>query len=118
MKKIIDGNCIKCGIWRDRLQRDHIVPIYKGGADDSSNIQLLCANCHEDKSLIDLKGLGRGRRHSPEQREKMRQANRARPKSSWAKGWKHTAEAREKISNARKGKAWSEKRRAAERLYP
>ena len=31
-------------------QRDHIKPLAEGGADDSSNVQGLCAACHEAKS--------------------------------------------------------------------
>ena len=31
-------------------QRDHIVPLSEGGADDASNEQGLCAECHEVKS--------------------------------------------------------------------
>lgn len=47
--------CPKCGAMRPRLQRDHIVPRWKGGADDPGNIQYLCANCHEDKTIEDLR---------------------------------------------------------------
>jgi HNH endonuclease len=32
------------------------VPKFKGGTDDPSNIQLICANCHEDKTVQDLTG--------------------------------------------------------------
>lgn len=31
-------------------QRDHIVPLEEGGADDSTNEQGLCHDCHEAKS--------------------------------------------------------------------
>ena len=51
------GNCERCGVWRRSLHRDHIVPKCKGGVDDPSNIQNLCANCHEDKTVIDLTGM-------------------------------------------------------------
>ena len=50
------GACPKCGTIRFRLHRDHIVPRWKGGPDESSNIQYLCANCHEDKTCEDMKG--------------------------------------------------------------
>lgn len=49
-------HCEKCG-WTDptgeTLEADHIVPIYKGGADDISNKQLLCADCHKDKTVAE-----------------------------------------------------------------
>lgn len=50
------GNCEKCGTWRMSLHRDHIVPRFKGGTDDADNIQLICANCHEDKTRRDFTG--------------------------------------------------------------
>jgi len=50
------GRCSKCGVLRQGLHRDHIVAKCNGGADTEDNIQLLCANCHEDKTRIDLKG--------------------------------------------------------------
>lgn len=30
-------------------QRDHVVPLAEGGADDDGNVQGLCAACHETK---------------------------------------------------------------------
>jgi hypothetical protein len=52
----ISGNCVICGTWRYSLHRDHIVPKFKGGSNELENIQLLCANCHEDKTREDLTG--------------------------------------------------------------
>lgn len=60
------GPCAFCGTQRRSLHRDHIVPKWKGGNDDDSNIQFLCANCHEDKTRIDLKG-SPGRRKGTKQ---------------------------------------------------
>lgn len=47
------GNCVKCGTYRKALHRDHIVPKSIGGSNSDDNIQWLCANCHEDKSLAE-----------------------------------------------------------------
>jgi 5-methylcytosine-specific restriction endonuclease McrA len=32
---------------------DHIKPLAKGGADDESNLQTLCSECHQKKSIRD-----------------------------------------------------------------
>jgi len=56
-KKHNSGNCEHCGVWRRSLHRDHVLPKFKGGSDDPSNIQNLCANCHEDKTVEDLTGV-------------------------------------------------------------
>jgi 5-methylcytosine-specific restriction protein A len=32
---------------------DHKKPLAKGGADDESNLQTLCRECHEKKSILD-----------------------------------------------------------------
>jgi hypothetical protein len=50
------GNCKFCGTYRVSLHRDHIIPSFKGGLNASSNIQLICANCHEDKTREERKG--------------------------------------------------------------
>ena len=42
--------CACCGRITDELEADHIVPLYLGGADDESNLQALCIECHATKS--------------------------------------------------------------------
>ena len=37
-------------------QRDHIKPLAEGGADDHTNEQGLCDECHEDKSTVGARG--------------------------------------------------------------
>jgi len=49
------GNCPLCGVFRQRLERDHILPRHKGGSNESNNIQYICANCHQDKTCIELR---------------------------------------------------------------
>ena len=85
------GHCVKCGTFRISLHRDHIIPRWKGGSDDPVNIQLLCANCHEDKTREDM----RGRQHGPEERAKNGLA---------FKGKRHTLESRMKMSVANLGR--------------
>ena len=45
--------CAECQRqWRIRpaTQRDHIIPLAEGGADNQDNVQGLCHECHEEKS--------------------------------------------------------------------
>ena len=43
------GKCIQCGS-NEKLEYDHIIPVAKGGANTTRNIQLLCENCNRTKS--------------------------------------------------------------------
>lgn len=45
------AQCEKQGRVRLATQRDHVVPLAEGGTDDDSNVQGLCDDCHEEKSL-------------------------------------------------------------------
>jgi 5-methylcytosine-specific restriction protein A len=56
--------CVECqrqGRVTQATQRDHIVPLAEGGADDDTNVQGLCHECHEAKSGAEA---ARGRRRS------------------------------------------------------
>lgn len=49
--------CVMCeakGLIRAATQRDHIIPLCKGGTDAPDNIQALCDDCHAAKTRIDL----------------------------------------------------------------
>lgn len=42
------GKCLRCGS-PENLSMDHVIPLVKGGADDPSNIQILCRPCNSHK---------------------------------------------------------------------
>lgn len=49
--------CVMCsarGIYRAATQVDHVVALANGGADDDSNRQGLCDDCHAVKTAHDL----------------------------------------------------------------
>lgn len=57
--------CQKVGRVAPATQRDHIVPLAEGGADDETNEQGLCDECHETKSLAEaLRARNKGRKVS------------------------------------------------------
>ncbi|WP_235579323.1 HNH endonuclease [Pseudorhodoferax sp. Leaf274] len=60
--------CVECerlGRVTEATQRDHIKPLAEGGADDDSNVQALCDDCHEAKSRTEsTRGRWRGRRRT------------------------------------------------------
>lgn len=103
----MEGNCQKCGTYRRSLHRDHILPKFKGGSDETDNIQYICANCHEDKTRIDLLG----KKNSTETRAKLSAALRGRTFSEEAitkmrvarTGTRHTEETKVKMRNAKIG---------------
>jgi 5-methylcytosine-specific restriction endonuclease McrA len=43
----------KCCLSKDKLQVDHIVPIFFGGKNEESNLQFLCKPCHNKKTKED-----------------------------------------------------------------
>ena len=40
-----NGACVRCGAAKE-LHFDHIIPLARGGSDESANIQLLCRTCN------------------------------------------------------------------------
>ena len=58
-----DLSCWKCGlvVTEEECQLDHIIPSVEGGSDAYENSQLLCLNCHREKTRNE----NRARRKSP-----------------------------------------------------
>lgn len=48
--------CFGRGYITPATQVDHIVPKAKGGTDERSNLQPLCARCHADKTQVESSG--------------------------------------------------------------
>lgn len=56
-----DPCCVKCARltdWPSGFELDHIVPLFKGGSDRDSNLQVLCLKCHEAKTADDTGRIG------------------------------------------------------------
>jgi len=68
------GHCVKCGIYRDSLHCDHIIPKVLGGSGESANIQHLCANCHQDKTREDQSAVTKALWQNPAFQAKQRAA--------------------------------------------
>jgi len=45
--------CQRAGRIRIADEVDHILPLHKGGTDDTDNLQALCTECHADKTARD-----------------------------------------------------------------
>lgn len=49
-------NCLKCGT-NEKISIDHIIPVSKGGKDETLNLQPLCRRCNSSKGskIIDYR---------------------------------------------------------------
>jgi len=55
-----DSLCERYGIVREATERDHVVPLERGGAEHRSNAQMLCRECHAHKSARETRERVRG----------------------------------------------------------
>lgn len=51
IKRAYNFKCAYCGTKPQRLEKDHVIPIAKGGATTSSNIIPSCKHCNRQKSV-------------------------------------------------------------------
>lgn len=49
LRNLFAGHCARCGTTDLPLEKDHIMPIYKGGSDGIENIQPSCARCNASR---------------------------------------------------------------------
>ena len=54
------STCYKCG-GTGVLEIDHILPVALGGTNHGLNLQLLCEDCHKEKTRADIKTIRRQR---------------------------------------------------------
>ncbi|WP_185246618.1 HNH endonuclease signature motif containing protein [Chryseobacterium bernardetii] len=48
------GFCRSCGVYDEKWEADHILPVYKGGGGKGlENYQTLCPYCHKKKTKLD-----------------------------------------------------------------
>lgn len=55
--------CCKCearGLVTEATEVDHVVPLWKGGADDDTNLQSLCTEDHKAKTAAEAGERGAG----------------------------------------------------------
>src|ERR1700687_4037818 len=73
--------CEQCGFdpkHPAQLHLDHIVALSNGGADETSNLQTLCANCHALKTLADARIRRRPGSYDPSLKLLVRESIRSR----------------------------------------
>ena len=53
-------------VWRtSNLELDHIIPLHRGGSNESENLQLLCVDCHRAKTAAEVAA------HAQERRQRL-----------------------------------------------
>ena len=53
-------HCVAEGRVTAATEVDHVVPLHQGGADDESNFQSLCNDCHKAKTAQEARGRAGG----------------------------------------------------------
>jgi 5-methylcytosine-specific restriction endonuclease McrA len=68
--------CVKCGkAFNDKmayydgvLNADHIIPVAEGGETTLDNLQTLCKECHDEKTLLDVRRIRESKVADPAQK--------------------------------------------------
>lgn len=51
-----EGFCHRCGVYDNKWEADHIIPVTLGGGGNNlSNFQTLCSECHKEKTILQIK---------------------------------------------------------------
>jgi HNH endonuclease len=56
----LGNQCNECGSWQN-LEIDHILPLWKGGANVAANVWILCKTCHLAKTKRERNWYGSGK---------------------------------------------------------
>lgn len=46
--------CVRCFCLPDKIEKDHVIPLYQGGSDGLDNLQPLCQKCNRGKGSEDF----------------------------------------------------------------
>lgn len=94
------GICASCGGWFERVESDHVTPLFEGGAHDTSNLQWLCAVCHGVKTRAEQSRSYQTRLREGRAPQDFVTAEGVARRNAANVGRRHTAEAKARMSAA------------------
>ena len=61
LKAYYGNKCAICGKVTDHTEIDHIIPLFDGGGNCITNLQVVCYECHKKKSAKELSDFQKSR---------------------------------------------------------